>query len=303
MSTRDPAISLGLVKCTLFPSPTLQPTFRLTRIRRPYLNWDRHPHKTRRPGRSDICSDTPLARLTDRVFDLTAAGVISLGLSSSSGVARMMRQRHPRAWPQSVRPSCHAYWSEVPMITHNNPYDVSSNIKLIAKHATCACCKARFVYKTYEVRPEERTTCNDCVDHDRDGTLDQQVAALVEHEPRLRKAMNDARRAANRLEGERNSLRSELVEQKRKVSAALDTRNRWRKVVDAVLDEHSEALGSKNCSCGASFPCPTTRAAKEADPGISYHVLRGQSARFAAAQRNRERGARYYDDLEDEIGE
>ena len=105
--------------------------------------------------------------------------------------------------------------------------------------------------------------CDHCVDHQLEGTTDQQLAALGEHHDRYpaevakaRKMTREAMAAKERAELERDSSREQ-------VAAALKSRDRHRGIHEAVIAQHFPT-DDGSCTCGQRFPCSTVEAVEAA---------------------------------------
>jgi hypothetical protein len=170
-----------------------------------------------------------------------------------------------------------------------NPFGVRTDVKVETRIETCECCRLRFAYETYALRPEARDRCDFCPDHQLDGTPEQVVAAMREHEPRLHERiravydkadqMQELVRAKNREIGE---MKAEDEKRREQVRSALRSRDRWRKVAEAVMDEHSQVDKFGKCLCSNKAPCPTVLAVETVDFGLARDMVRSKPGRDIA---------------------
>ena len=145
-----------------------------------------------------------------------------------------------------------------------NPYSVGHTGATVRDYlATCQCCEIEFIVRAPASQKHHPKRCDHCVDHQLEGTTDQQLTAFREHHNRYpaevakaRKMTREAMAAKERAELERDSSRE-------RVAAALRTRDRHRGIHEAMLAQHVPTEDGK-CLCGQRFPCPTWDAAKTA---------------------------------------
>jgi len=177
----------------------------------------------------------------------------------------------------------------------NNSFDVSRNIRFVTRYVKCDCCDLSFKYQTFAEATESRTRCEGCETHRLDGTEAEQLEALRQHEPRLRKWNRDVTAKADEMQTEVNERRATDIERRRQVKAALESRDKWRAVAIAVLDEHDGPVGPRRlCTCGKAFPCPTVLAAQTTDYGSWRYLDRSRPER----QLNEYAKQRWLDDID-----
>jgi hypothetical protein len=153
-----------------------------------------------------------------------------------------------------------------------NPYGVrDAGEDLIDKVTSCDCCQVPFTYTTVRTLPVRAPRCPNCLDHVLDGSLQQTNEALMEHEPRLRNWIFTVRAKAGELDEENKKLEQRMREQRQQTAAALETRNRHRDVLNAVIEVHQEA-GGGTCACAERSPCATVRAMRQADPDLAHYL-------------------------------
>lgn len=153
-----------------------------------------------------------------------------------------------------------------------NPYGVGeAGEDLISKITSCDCCQLPFTYTTVRTRPVRMPRCPDCKDHAPDGSLQQANEVFREHEPRLRNWIFTVRARAGELDEETEKLKQRLRDQRQQIAAALETRDRHRGVLKAVIDVHKEVTGG-TCACAERYPCATIRAMQRTDPDLAYYL-------------------------------
>jgi uncharacterized protein YfcZ (UPF0381/DUF406 family) len=189
----------------------------------------------------------------------------------------------------------------------NDPYslDIGPRDDLTEARRYCECCGLAFTYMTAVGNEHIEKSCRECGTHVKDGTPEQQVEMHRTHEPRLQAWIVKVHDRANELESERNQVRAEIADMRDRVASALKTRNRFRNVATAMLDEHEPSEKRGGCRCGeGKYPCLTVRAAIDADRGIVYHLERGKGARAVQEYITREKikAAFADDDYLDELG-
>lgn len=155
-----------------------------------------------------------------------------------------------------------------------NPFGVGeSGTDMVPIAAHCECCDLLFQYKTPRHAPRGKKRCTNCTRHLLDGSLEEQIIALREHEPRLRSWLNDVYDKANEQEKTIKKQREQLHEKGQQVAEALQTRDRHQLIATAVLSNHGQKSPGR-CRCGQPHPCVSTRAAEEADRRLAVYLRR-----------------------------
>jgi len=168
------------------------------------------------------------------------------------------------------------------MVIRKNPYDVTLRVDVVTMYEFCACCELRFACHMERSRPVVQTVCPECRAHNLEGSTEDVIKALREHEPRFRNWIVAVHEKASEQEAEIMRLKGEARERGEQIGAALRTRNRWRDVAAAMMDEHEPEGVRGLCRCGHKYPCPTVQAAYEVDYGIARSIERDQGARDLA---------------------
>jgi len=145
-----------------------------------------------------------------------------------------------------------------------NPYAVGHAGATVRPYpTTCECCRIEFIVRAPASQKHHPKRCDHCVDHQLEGTTDQQLAALGEHHDRYpaevakaRKMTREAMAAKERAELERDSSREQVAE-------ALKSRDRHRGIHEAVIAQHYPT-DDGSCTCGQRFPCSTVEAVEAA---------------------------------------
>lgn len=185
------------------------------------------------------------------------------------------------------------------MVLDKNPFGVQSDIKLTPRRAFCDCCRIRFRYETYEAAPEVRNRCDECADHDLAGSVDEQLRALRDHEPRFREWIKTVRQKADEMEADVGRMKIQDDARREQVRSALQTRNAWQRIAIAALDEHFESAQRGRCNCGLKHPCRTLRAAEHADHGKLKWIERGRDGRIVADYDDFQRRKHILDEIDD----
>jgi hypothetical protein len=145
-----------------------------------------------------------------------------------------------------------------------NPFAVGYTGETVQDHrATCECCRIEFIFRAPESQKHHRKRCDHCADHELEGTTDQQLAAFGEHHNRYPAVVAKAREMAREAMSAKGRAEHELENGRRRVAAALRTRDRHKGIHEAMVAQHVPTEDGK-CLCGQRFPCPTWDAAKTA---------------------------------------
>ena len=147
-----------------------------------------------------------------------------------------------------------------------NPFGVGySGGAFVDKEGRCVCCGLPFVTHMRSTETEPPANCENCASHHQEDeeTSGKTIERLLEHEPRLRAYADNARRAANRLQGEVNGSRD-------RVASAYRSRDRWQAVLTEIRSLHDEGE-HKKCACGLAWPCETWQVLQE-DRSIAREV-------------------------------
>jgi hypothetical protein len=114
-----------------------------------------------------------------------------------------------------------------------------------------------------ESQPHHQKRCDHCGDHKPDGTTSEQLTAFREHHTRYPAEVARARKMTREAMAAKESAERELESGRRKVAAALQSRNRHKGIHEAVMALH-DPTDNGRCLCGERYPCPTRAAADEA---------------------------------------
>src|SRR5213592_1576770 len=114
------------------------------------------------------------------------------------------------------------------MAVGNNPYspDISLGLTVQTEYTYCGCCELRFAYHFYAEQPRVETVCKDCLAHKPNGSPDEVIAMLRDHEPRLRNWIVAVHEKADEQEARIKELNETLTSKSEQVAAALESRNR-----------------------------------------------------------------------------
>jgi hypothetical protein len=157
-----------------------------------------------------------------------------------------------------------------------NPYGVGeSGDDLIMASSRCECCGILFDHETSRSHPQKWKRCGDCKQHRMDGSPEEQNLALRDHEAVLTEWLEKLSQEHYALKNERDDLNRKLREKAGAIASALQQRDQHLAVLRAVTREHYEPTGASGaCTCGQKYPCPTVRAMKNADAGITDSLRR-----------------------------
>jgi hypothetical protein len=145
-----------------------------------------------------------------------------------------------------------------------NPFGVRHSGATVRPYpATCECCSIEFIVLAPESHPLHQRRCEPCRDHNPDGTQDEQLTAFREHHNRYPAEVAKARKMTREAMAAKESAERELESGRRRVAAALRTRDRHKGIHEAVMAQHLPTETGK-CLCGQRFPCPTVDAANAA---------------------------------------
>jgi hypothetical protein len=145
-----------------------------------------------------------------------------------------------------------------------NPYAVGYTGATMTDHtATCDCCEIEFTFKAPADRGSDRTRCDYCASHNLDGSANQQLLSLREHQARYPALIVTARRITREAKAEQRRAEEEVKWSRRQVAEALRSRDRHRAIHEAAMAVHYP-VDSGGCQCGEKYPCPTREAANEA---------------------------------------
>lgn len=143
-----------------------------------------------------------------------------------------------------------------------NPYGVGySGERVEERPRECVCCKIEFLWKGPPSEYAVPQRCQPCHSHSYD-TADAELAALREHSTRLPTLLEHARQMTRKAHSERDRARTEVQESRRQVAAALQTRDKWREIVDAITSEHygvGKACACKSTNCNVPEIVETIR--------------------------------------------
>jgi hypothetical protein len=145
-----------------------------------------------------------------------------------------------------------------------NPWEVGHAGATVQDYrATCECCEIEFIFRAPTSQKHHPKRCDQCAEHQLEGTTDQQLAALREHHSRHPGEVAKARKLAREAMTAKERAERELESGRRKVAAALRSQDRHKGIHEAVMAQHV-ATETGKCLCGHRLPCPTIDAAKDA---------------------------------------
>jgi hypothetical protein len=145
-----------------------------------------------------------------------------------------------------------------------NPYAVGHAGATVREYpATCECCKIEFIVRAPTSQTRHAKRCDHCVDHELEGTADQQLTAFREHHNRYPHVVAKARKMTREAMAAKENAERDLKSGRQQVAAALRSRDRHKSIHEAVMAQHVPT-GDGKCLCGQRFPCPTVDAERAA---------------------------------------
>ena len=152
----------------------------------------------------------------------------------------------------------------------NDPYQVGNlNPQSVIDHyVVCQCCGLKFPHRAPAAERRHPARCGPCKPHRLDASTDDRLAAMQEHVDRVNQWATQARAKAAEMAEELRLNQAEMRDNRRQTAAALEDRNHWRSVAYAALEEHSQPLTGRVCTCGQTYPCATLRAMSAIDPHL-----------------------------------
>jgi hypothetical protein len=120
-----------------------------------------------------------------------------------------------------------------------NPYAVGHTGATVRPYpATCECCEIEFIVQAPASQHHHPKRCDHCLDHKLDGTTDQQLAALREHQDRYPAEVAKARKMTREAMAAKERAERELASNRQQVAAALKSRDRHKGIHEAVMAQH-----------------------------------------------------------------
>ena len=168
----------------------------------------------------------------------------------------------------------------------NNPFGVGySGEFAFEKKRICDCCRVEFLWKGTKEALVGPSICRLCEAHSVE-TPEQELRKLRDHETALVAAVEVARRMTRETKQENSYLLDENKEARRQVAAALQNRDRYRRVVDTLRQTH--LLDKGKCTCGQN-DCDVLEALDACGQAADYWYRwpHGGSAGGARAPRPR----------------
>lgn len=136
------------------------------------------------------------------------------------------------------------------MAINKNPYGVGySGENAYDRPRSCECCGIKYLWHGTAQMEALPAICPPCTKHS-DDTLELEVEAHREHQPRLIKAVSAAHEMTRATKMENSRLEGENKEKRRQVAAAYKARDRYRyrSIVETFEGRHQR--DGKKCTCG-----------------------------------------------------
>jgi hypothetical protein len=115
----------------------------------------------------------------------------------------------------------------------------------------CQCCQIEFLWTGTKDTVGLPARCKPCVQHTSDSP-ESELHALREHQVRLIETVATARRIAREAKSEIERMKNEVNAKNSQVAAALESRDRWRRQMEAIQAEHP-APRREGTSCGCNL--------------------------------------------------
>lgn len=129
-----------------------------------------------------------------------------------------------------------------------NPYGVGySGERVVALKKVCSCCRADFRWEGPESLRTLDQRCDSCAHHSRDA---DELAVLRDHDTQLPKQLEKAREMAKAARVELEERKRMDSQRRRQIASALQSRDDWKEVVDAIRDVHPPGEREHECGCG-----------------------------------------------------
>ena len=134
------------------------------------------------------------------------------------------------------------------MAINKNPYGVGySGENAYDRVRWCECCGIRYLWHGTAQMEGTPAICPPCTNHSAE-TLELEVEAYREHQPRLIKAVSAAHEMTRATKAVNSRLEGDNKRKGQQVAAAYEARDRYRSIVETFEGRHQR--DGKKCTCG-----------------------------------------------------